>query len=186
MRRGGRQQYCAARSPCTARWIPRDNATALVCPQSGALSPLTVLPPNPHVHHQTFLQQRQGLSACVEDLGNARVRSSSVPCHITLPMLPQAHFFSRRPVSESLPLYTPHFALTTGAPPPAAALGSVHTVPLPVLLINTPPNRQEQTPPAAPFPSNPLPFPSIIYLNIKMSLSLIYMRKKGCNNEDVD
>lgn len=101
-------------------------------------------------------------------------------------MLAHAHVFSRTSVSVSLPLYTLHFALTTGAPPPAAALGSMQTAPLPVLLINTPPNWQEQTPPAAPFPSNPLPFPSIIYLNIKMSLSLIYMRKKGCNNEDVD
>lgn len=139
----------------------------------------------PHVPSSSIPpRQSQGLRAWVEGLGNARVRSSSTPCHITLPMLPHAHVFSRIPVS--LPLYTPHFALTTGAPPPAAAPGSMQTAPLPVLLINTPPNRQKQTPPAAPFPSNPLPFPSIIYLNIKMSLSLIYMRKKGCNNEDVD
>lgn len=68
----------------------------------------------------------------------------------------------------------------------SSSRGSTQTAPLPTPLINTSPNRQTQTPPAAPFPSNPLPFPSIIYLHIKMSLSLIYMRKKGCNNEDVD
>lgn len=83
----------------------------------------------------------------------------------------------------SLPLYTPSSALTTGPPlPPPGILGVYADSPL----INTPPTQQAQTPPAAPFPSNPLPFPSIIYLHIKMSLSLIYMSKKGCNNEDVD
>lgn len=181
MRRGGRQRCCAARRPCTARY-PGTMPQPWCAPWHLSLCHNQV----PMDNTKPSSSKASSLGAWVEGLGNARVRSSSAPCHITLPVLPHAHFLSRTLVSESLPLYIPHFALTTGAPPPASALGSMQTAPLPALLINTPPNRQEQTQPAAPFPSNPLPFPSIIYLNIKMSLSLIYMRKKGCNNEDVD
>lgn len=111
LKRGGRPQCCAARRPCTARYpgtMPGPWCAPTVrpchlslCHHQGPMyntKPSSSIPP----------RQSQGLSAWVESLGNARVRSSSVPCHITLPMLPHAHGLLQNPsVSVFAPLYSP-------------------------------------------------------------------------------
>lgn len=49
--------------------VPRDNARALVCPHSEALSPLTMPPPSPHIQHQTFLQHPTSTKPGAECMG---------------------------------------------------------------------------------------------------------------------